>query len=32
MYGNVLIPHREALSLVEELKKEDIYVILIFLN
>ncbi len=24
MYGNVLIPHREALSLVEELKKEDI--------
>ena len=26
MYGNVLIPHREALSLVEELKKEDIQV------
>ena len=26
MYGNVLIPHREALSLVEELKKEDIHV------
>ena len=26
MYGNVLIPHREALTLVEELKKEDIYV------
>ena len=26
MYGNVLIPHRQALNLVEELKKEDIYV------
>ena len=26
MYGNVLIPHRNALSLVEELKKEDLYV------
>ena len=26
MYGNVLIPHREALKLVEELKKEDIYI------
>ena len=26
------IPHREALSLVEELKKEDIQSILIFLN
>ena len=24
MYGNVLIPHRQALELVEELKKEDI--------
>ncbi len=26
MYGNVLIPHRQALVLVEELKKEDIYI------
>jgi capsular polysaccharide export protein len=26
MYGNVLIPHREALALVEELKKEEIHV------
>ena len=26
MYGNVLIPHKQALQLVEELKKEDIYV------
>ena len=26
MYGNVLIPHKQALSLVEELKKEDIHV------
>ena len=26
MYGNVLIPHRESLALVKELKKEDIYV------
>ena len=26
MYGNVLIPHRQALVLVEELKKEEIYV------
>jgi len=26
MYGNVLIPHRQALVLIEELKKEDIYV------
>ena len=26
MYGNVLIPHRQALCLVEELKKEDLYV------
>ena len=26
MYGNVLIPHKEALILVEELKKEDIHV------
>ena len=26
MYGNVLIPHREALSLVKELKKEDIQI------
>ena len=26
MYGNVLIPHREALSLVEELKIKDIHV------
>ena len=26
MYGNVLIPHRQALVLVEELKEEDIYV------
>lgn len=27
MYGNVLIPHRQALSLVDALKKEDIHVI-----
>ena len=26
MYGNVLIPHREALSLVKEIKKEDIQI------
>ena len=26
MYGNVLIPHRQALNLVEELKKEYIYI------
>ena len=26
MYGNVLIPHRNALALVEELKKEEIHV------
>ena len=26
MYGNVFIPHRHALCLVEELKKEDLYV------
>ena len=26
MYGNVLIPHRQALTLVEELKKEGIHV------
>ena len=26
MYGNVLIPHRQTLSLVEELKKEDLNV------
>ena len=26
MYGNVLIPHKQALVLIEELKKEDIYV------
>ena len=26
MYGNVLIPHRQALTLLEELKKEDIHI------
>jgi len=26
MYGDVLIPHRQALALIEELKKEDIHV------
>ena len=26
MYGNVLIPHKQALALVEELKIEDIYI------
>ena len=26
MYGNVLIPHKQALTLVEELKKKDIHV------
>ena len=26
MYGNVFIPHRQALALVEELKIEDIHV------